>query len=285
MRDPRIEITLSVLTPYLSLFWPPQHLGGSGVLATVTVGLDMSWNGFRLISAATRLQGIFFWDFLVYLIEGMLFLITGLQARAIVAHVGSYSVSQLATSALLLTAVVIVARFVWTFPAIYLPRWLIPAIRRADPSPPWQWAFALSFTGVRGVVSLVAALAIPLTTPSGAPFPQRDLILFLTFCVILVTLVGQGAVMPAVMRSLGLANASRRERLADSIAEQEARREAAQTAVKLFDRIAKEKALPKNFVETVRPLIFSDSCPTRFSLATRSLKANSPSFETRSTLS
>ncbi len=105
---------------------------------------------------------------------------------------------------------------------------------------------------MRGVVSLVAALAIPLTTPSGAPFPQRDLILFLTFCVILVTLVGQGAVMPAVMRSLGLANASRRERLADRIAEQEARREAAQTAVKLFDRIAKEKALPKKFVETFR---------------------------------
>ena len=196
VRDPRI-----VLTPYLA-FWPPQHLGGSGVLATVTVGLYMSWNGFRLISAATRLQGIFFWDFLVYLIEGMLFLITGLQARAVVAHIGDYSVSQLETSALLITAVVIVARFVWTFPAIYLPRWLIPAIRRADPSPPWQWAFALSFTGVRGVVSLVAALAIPLTTPSGAPFPQRDLILFLTFCVILVTLVGQGAVMPAVRPSI-----------------------------------------------------------------------------------
>ena len=251
VRDPRIEITLSVLTPYLA-FWPPEHLGGSGVLATVTVGLYMSWNGFRLISAATRLQGIFFWDFLVYLVEGMLFLITGLQARAVVTHIGDYSVSQLATSALLITAVVIVARFVWTFPAIYLPRWLIPAVRRVDPSPPWQWAFALSFTGVRGVVSLVAALAIPLTTSSGAPFPQRDLILFLTFCVILVTLVGQGAVMPVVMRSLGLANASRRERLADRIAEQEARREAAQTAVKLFDRIAKEKALPKKFVETFR---------------------------------
>ena len=131
----------------------------------------------------------------------------------------------------------------------------------------------------------MAALAIPLTTPSGAPFPQRDLILFLTFCVILVTLVGQGAVMPAVMRSLGLADASRRERLADRIAEQEARREAAQTAVKLFDRIAKEKALPKKFVETFAPLISSNSCPTRFSAATRSLKANSPSFETRSTLS
>ena len=84
VRDPRIEITLSILTPFLA-YWPPEHLGGSGVLATVTAGLYISWNGLRLISAATRLQGIFFWDFLIYLIEGMVFLITGLQARALVA--------------------------------------------------------------------------------------------------------------------------------------------------------------------------------------------------------
>ena len=86
----------------------------------------------------------------------------------------------------------IVARFVWMFPATYLPRWLVPAIRRKDPAPPWQWPFALAFTGMRGIVSLAAALAIPLTTDDGSPFPHRDLILFLTFSVILVTLVGQG---------------------------------------------------------------------------------------------
>jgi len=125
-------------------------------------------------------------------------------------------------------------------------------VRRADPSPPWQWAFALSFTGVRGIVSLVAALAIPLTTPAGEPFPDRDLILFLTFSVILVTLVGQGTVLPSVMRWLGLANASRREARADRIAEQEARRRAADVAIKLFDRIAEAKSLPKRFVEAFR---------------------------------
>ena len=180
VRDTRIEILLSVLTPFLA-YWPPQHLGGSGVLATVAAGLYISWNGFRLISAATRLQGIFFWDYLIYLIEGMLFLITGLQARAIIEGIRAYTLAQLAMSALLVSAVVIVARFVWTFPATYLPRWLIPAVRRADPSPPWQWPFVLSFTGVRGVVSLAAALAIPLTTETGAPFPERDLILFSDF--------------------------------------------------------------------------------------------------------
>src|SRR6202034_2335989 len=90
VRDPRIEITLSILTPFLA-FWPPEQLGGSGVLATVTTGLYFSWNRPRLISAATRLQGIFFWDLLIYLIEGMVFLITGLQARALFPGIASYS--------------------------------------------------------------------------------------------------------------------------------------------------------------------------------------------------
>src|SRR5579863_7160802 len=149
--DPRIEITLSILTPFLA-FWPPEHLGGSGVLATVTTGLYISWNGLRLIPAATRLQGIFFWDFLNYLIEGMIFLITGLQARSVIAGIRGYSMSELTVSAALVSAVVIVARFVWVYPATYLPRWLVPAIKQKDPTPPWQLPFALSSAGVRGVV-------------------------------------------------------------------------------------------------------------------------------------
>src|SRR5271167_1890150 len=90
VHNPRIEIILSVLTPFVA-YWPPQHLGGSGVLATVTAGLYISWNGLRLISAATRLQGVFFWDFLIYLIEGMVFLITGLQARSLMDSFAAYS--------------------------------------------------------------------------------------------------------------------------------------------------------------------------------------------------
>jgi NhaP-type Na+/H+ or K+/H+ antiporter len=192
VHDPSIEITLSVLTPYLS-FWVPEHLGGSGVLATVTAGLYISWNGFRLISAATRLQGVFFWDFLIYLIEGMVFLITGLQARPLILRISNNSIVELAASAVLISAVVIVARFVWHYPATYLPRWLFPPIRRKDPSPPWQWPFVVAFTGVRVIVSLAAALAIPFATAAGNPFPDRDLILFLTFSVILVTLVDRGS--------------------------------------------------------------------------------------------
>src|SRR3954451_9355672 len=220
--DPRIEIALSIITPFLA-YWPPEHLGGSGVLATVTAGLYISWNGLHLISAATRLQGIFFWDLLIYLIEGMVFLTTGLQARTLIERTGQYPLLDLAISAAVISAVVIVARFIWVFPAVYLPRWLVPRIKRRDPAPPWQWAFVLSFTGVRGIVSLAAALAIPFATATGAPFPNRDLILFLTFSVILVTLGGQGLLLPSVIGALGLAHAGRREHETEKTEECEAR--------------------------------------------------------------
>jgi Na+/H+ antiporter len=250
VHDPRIEVMLSILTPFAA-YLPPEQLGGSGVLATVTAGLYISWNGLRLISAATRLQGIFFWDFFIYLTEGMVFLITGLQARTLIAGIHGDSPVDLALSATLVCAVVIVARFVWMFPATYLPRWLIPSIARTDPSPPWQWPFALAFTGVRGIVSLAAALAIPLTTESGQIFPDRDRILFLTFSVIFVTLVGQGLLLPVVIRALGLANAGRRERHADRVEEFAARRQAIETAMKRLDELAVQRKLPADFV---RPL-------------------------------
>ena len=104
VNDPLIELILSILTPFLA-FWPPVHLGGSGVLATLTAGLYVSWNGPRLISSATRLQGIFFWEFFIYVIEGMVFLITGLQARTVISRIGHYPLSQLAISVAVITAV------------------------------------------------------------------------------------------------------------------------------------------------------------------------------------
>src|SRR5271163_3336199 len=165
--DPRVEITLSLLTPYAA-FLLPQQLGGSGVLATVAAGLFVSWNGPLLIPAATRLQGIFFWDLLIYLLEGLIFLLTGMQIRTLLDRMNAVSARDLALTVLLTVAVVIIARFVWVYPATYLPRWLSGSLRKRDPVPPWRWLFFLGFVGVRGVVSLAAALAIPLTTASGA---------------------------------------------------------------------------------------------------------------------
>ena len=249
--DAQIEIVLSILTPYVA-YLLPEHLGGSGVLATVVAGLYVSWNGLSLISAATRLQGIFFWDVLVYLIEGIVFLMTGLQARTVITALGSYSWSALVGSAAVVSVVVILARFVWVFPATYLPRWLIPAIARKDPSPPWQWPFMLGFTGVRGIVSLAAALAIPFTTANGQPFPDRDLILFLTFSVILVTLVGQGLMLPAVIRMLGLDNAGEREHQTDRAEELLARRHAINSAIQRLNRLAAERELPDEVVRRLQ---------------------------------
>jgi CPA1 family monovalent cation:H+ antiporter len=251
VENPRLEILLSVLTPFIA-YWPPEHLGGSGVLATVTAGLYISWNGLRLISAATRLQGIFFWNFLIFVTEGMVFLVTGLQARTLVGGIRGYSLHDLGIAALVVSGVVIGSRFVWVFPATYLPRWLSPRLARRDPAPSWHWPFAIGFTGIRGVVSLAAALAIPLTIEGGEAYPQRDLILFLTFVVIIATLVGQGLLLPPVMRMLGMANAGRQEEAAAHAAELTARREAGQTALTRLETLAVERELPQEIVEPIR---------------------------------
>src|SRR5215469_8472291 len=236
-RDPRVEITLSLMTPYAA-FLLPAELGGSGVLATVAAGLFVSWNGPLLIPAATRLQGIFFWDLLVYLLEGLVFLLTGLQIRTLLdrVDVGMWRESLLAV--VVTAAVVLLARFVWVYPATYLPRWLSPSLARRDPPPPWQWIFFLGFVGVRGVVSLAAALGLPLTTQASAPFPQRDLILFVTFGLIVVTLIGQGLLLPSIVRWLGLGRHAAEERERERKAELAARAEALKVAQDRLEQLA-----------------------------------------------
>jgi Na+/H+ antiporter len=250
-RDPRVEITLSLMTPYLA-FWAPAHLGGSGVLATVVCGLYVSWNGPLLISSATRLQGIFFWDLVVYLIEGLVFLVTGLQARTLIENGHPFSLADVLEVTVLTTTIAIVARFVWVFPATYLPRWLIPAVRRRDPSPPWQGPFLISFTGIRGVVSLAAALALPYATASGAPFPHRDLILFVVFGVIIATLIVQGLMLPSVVRWLGLSRRADAERASEIEAELAARQAALREVDERLKRFAAERQLPDEVVELLR---------------------------------
>src|SRR5579883_3108815 len=136
-RDPQIEITLSLLTPYIA-YWIPEHFGGSGVIATVACGLYTSWNGPLLISFATRLQGIFVWDLVIYLIEGLLFLLTGFQMRSLFEKSKAFPLDDILIATALVTAIVVAARFVWVYPATYLPRLLNKSLARRDPSPPWQ---------------------------------------------------------------------------------------------------------------------------------------------------
>jgi Na+/H+ antiporter len=249
-RDPQVEITLSLITPYVA-YWVPEHLGGSGVIATVACGLHMSWNGPLWISSATRLQGIFFWDLVIYLIEGLLFLLTGFQMRSLFEKSKAFPLDDILIATALVTAMVIVARFAWVYPATYLPR-LIKRLRERDPSPPWQWVFVISFTGVRGAVSLAAALALPYALPTGEGFPYRDLILFVSFGVIFITLVGLGLGLPLVVRWLGIAQAGRAEHLAERESELAARRDALAAALKSLDAITDDRELSDEVVKLLR---------------------------------
>jgi monovalent cation/hydrogen antiporter len=238
--EPQVEIVLALLTPYLA-FWPPHALGGSGVLATVATGLYVSWNGRRFIAPATRLQGYFVWGLVVHLVEGVVFLLTGLQARIVVDRLGGGGWERLLLAGLVTSAVVVVVRFVWVFPATYLPRRLSPALRARDPLPPWQFPVLIGFTGIRGGVSLAAALSIPLTL-GDTPFPGRALVLFATFCVILVTLVGQGGALPWVIARLGLADAGRAEAAEAKRREVAARVAGVDAALARLDELEREGA-------------------------------------------
>jgi CPA1 family monovalent cation:H+ antiporter len=212
----------------------------------------VSWNGPRLIPPATRLQGIFFWDLIVYLIEGLVFLLTGLQARALIDQTHGFSIRELLIATAWTTLIAITARFVWMFPATYIPRWVSPRLRKRDPSPPWQAPFFLAFTGVRGVDSLAVALAIPYTILNGQPFPHRDLILFVTFGVIIITLVGQGMMLPYVVRWLGLARLGKKEHKDEIKHEIRARHAALKEVKKRLEKAIKEHDLPDDVIELLR---------------------------------
>lgn len=250
-RDPQIEITLSLLTPYIA-YWIPEHLGGSGVIATVACGLYISWNGPLLISAATRLQGIFFWDLVIYLIEGLLFLLTGFEMRAIVERSKGFALADIIWATLLVAAIVIVARFIWVYPATYLPRLLSKRIRDHEGRPSWRSVFVVGFTGVRGAVSLATALALPYTLPDGTAFPARDLVLFVAFGVILITLVGLGSTLPAVVRALGISRDGQSEHIAEHENEIAARREALAAALRSLDEMTDDRELSDEVVKILR---------------------------------
>ncbi|MES2294827.1 MAG: Na+/H+ antiporter [Pseudomonadota bacterium] len=248
-QEPRVEIVLAMLTPYAA-FWVPESLGGSGVLAAVTAGLFVSFNGPRFISPATRLQGFFVWDLIVYLIEGVIFLLTGLQARVIVDSLGEADWVRLGLAAVSVTGAIILVRFAWVFVGTYLPCWLWPNWRKQNPAPPWQETFAIGFTGIRGVVSLAAVLSIPLMS-GPAPFPERGLLLLVTFVVILATLVGQGFSFPWVVQKLGLTAMGKREADIAKQREVQARVAGIDAALARLDRLESAGLAPET-VEILR---------------------------------
>ncbi len=243
--DPPIEITLSLLTPFAA-YLPAEHLGLSGVLAVVTTGLYHGWRLPELTSSRTRLQARPVWEMLEFLLNGFVFILIGLQLPEVLGHLSNRSISQDVWYATVISGAVILLRILWVFPATYVPRLLSRRLRQRDPSPQWQQVAIVAWTGMRGVVSLAAALALPLSNANRGAFPGRDLIIFLTFVVIVVTLVVQGLSLPFLIRGLNI-----RDDHAAEKEERQARLKANQAALFRLDEIAASRATDD---ETVRRL-------------------------------
>jgi CPA1 family monovalent cation:H+ antiporter len=199
----RVEISLSLLTPYLA-FWVP---GAFPRLWRDRHGCDRPLCELERPTAdliKDSLTGIFFWDFVIWLIEGVLFLMIGFQLRLLMEKSKALPVPEILAAIAIISAIVVIARFLWVFPGTYLPRLASRKIAAREEKPSWKYIVIIGFTGIRGVVSLAVALALPLTLPNGQEFPHRDLILLVTFGVITFTLVGIGLTLPILVRLLGL---------------------------------------------------------------------------------
>ena len=244
--DAPIEITITLLTPYAA-YLVADALQVSGVLAVLSAGLYLSRQSSRFFSSNTRLQGNAVWNVLVFLLNGLVFLLIGLQLHSIVEAITGHSLLALVWQALLISLAVIAVRIAWVFSAAYLPRLVSPRLRARDPYPGWRQVAMVAWVGMRGGLSLAAALALPFTLSGGLMFPQRDLVIFFTFCVILATLVGQGLSLVQIIGLLGLERDSSLERehaLAHLVA--------ARAALSRLDELTTEAWVPQDALTHLR---------------------------------
>jgi len=240
-----VENALSLLSPYIA-YLPADALHTSGVLAVVTMGVYLGIRGPRVVAPATRLQAGAMWSMVTFLLESLIFMLVGLELPRVMQALRTHSLRELLIVVLATTLVCILVRFVWVFISIYLGGGG-DAARRGPPSSRWKKPFFIAWAGLRGADSLVIALALPLTTARGAPFPSRDLIIFVTFGVIFVTLVLQGFSLSPLVRHLGIegdAAEAREERLA--------RVAMADAALEALRRIAREERVPRKVVAALR---------------------------------
>jgi monovalent cation/hydrogen antiporter len=204
--DAPIEITVSILVPYAA-YLAAQAIQASGVLAVVASGLYLSRQSTRFFSPRVRIQVYAVWNALTFILNGVVFVLIGLQLPQVLAGIrGQYGLAALLLYGALFSAVVVLLRLFWVFPGAHLAYFIRRRfLGQQERAPGPRQIFVVGWTGMRGVIALAAAIALPRMLSDGRPFPQRDLIIFLTFCVIVVTLVGQGLSLPAVIRALGLA--------------------------------------------------------------------------------
>jgi Na+/H+ antiporter len=230
LEEPAVSIAVSLLTGYAA-FLGAELIDASGILATVTAGLYIGRQLSKILLPEGRIQAHFFWETVSFLLEGLAFVLIGLELRTIMDDLAEFSLVTLLAYGALVSSTVIVLRVVWVFLFAYLPRYVFRHIREREPAPRWPHLFLLGWAGMRGVDSLAAALALPLMLADGkTPFPHRNLIMFLSFSVILSTLVLQGLSLPLLIRWFHLQGDN-----VDETEEAHARLAAAQAALKRLD--------------------------------------------------
>jgi monovalent cation/hydrogen antiporter len=200
--DPPVQTLFSLLTPYVAYF-SGEGLHVSGILAVVIAGIYIGWRAPRILSGRMRLQAFPVWEMVTFILNGILFMLIGLQLPQVMDALAPGTATRVAWLAIVFVAVIVLVRFVWVFGATYLPRLLSSTFRRKNPAP-WKHTALIAWTGMRGADSLAGALAIPFVLGNGEPFPGRELILLLTFCVIFATLVLQGLTLAPLVRWLGV---------------------------------------------------------------------------------
>lgn len=241
VRDESLNLLISLLSPYAA-YLPADRLGLSGVLAAVSAGLYLGWTLPRHLTYSMRLQGAALWRMIEFILNGLIFVLIGLQLRVVLGAVRSgYHGSELAGFAFVICMGVILLRPMWIFIMVPLQRLIIPGLRRRDPLPPLSYQAVLSWSGIRGVVSLAAALGLPRALEGGVPFPSRDLIIYLTFCVILATLVLQGLTFPWLVRRLGV-----RETVSHAAVEQRSRHKLVRAALAELERLPSGESVDRD---------------------------------------
>jgi CPA1 family monovalent cation:H+ antiporter len=244
--DPPIQITISLLTPFVT-YLPAERLHLSGVLAVVASGIYLGWHSPTIVSARYRLQSAVFWQMVVFLLNGFVFISIGLQLPGILRDLAGESLRSLVRDAAIISLVVIAVRILWVICATYIPRLLSKKLRKRDPLPPWRQVVLLAWSGMRGVVSLAAAFALPIVLPNGTRFPGRNYILFFTFAIILATLVLQGLTLPVVIRALGLRDDGKTDE-----EERSARLAANKAALQFIRQLCQKAAAPDEVLDRLR---------------------------------
>ncbi|MGW5674391.1 Na+/H+ antiporter [Streptomyces sp. NPDC003860] len=252
LKEPLLQNTLSLLIPFVA-YAAAEQVHASGVLAVVVVGLYLGHRAWQ-VDFATRLQEAAVWRMVAFVLESVVFALIGLQLPYVLKGLGHYAVGQALGYAVGVFVFVVVVRFVWVFPATFLPRRLSPRIRDRELGVDWKAPTVVGWAGMRGVVSLAIAFSVPLTTASGDPFPSRNLVLFLTFTTVIGTLVVQGLTLPALIRALRL---PKRDAYADTLAEAQAQSEASAAADRRLDELLADphNALPEPLADRLRTVM------------------------------